>query len=340
MKKNCLLKIVICLVIIITLAFAEKICPSCGTSNPDNARFCKKCGARLPEPEARPSIPRLRVETSISGNSITITSEPSGATVRIDNEERGTTPLTISDLAPGRHELEVRHTGYQTYYSSFNITARLATLVVTTDPVGAEIYLNGVYKGKTTETGLTISRVPFGSQSVSARLVGYQEVTKLIEVKAPGPIGVLIKLGTSRGYLSVQTRPAGADVIANGKKLGTSPLITELAPDRYALTISKPGYEDWLGYINVGYGETTRVNQTLSRLPRRQLPIMLTGIALAAGGAFSALMGEQTYARYQQASTTEEAVKLRAATQRWDMFRNIGFGAGATCVGLYFVIRW
>ncbi|MGB9741931.1 MAG: PEGA domain-containing protein [bacterium] len=338
--RNRFLKIVIGLLLIFAVAFAEKVCPNCGTVNPDNARFCKKCGTRLPEPEPRPSLPRLRVETTISGNTVTITSEPSAASVRIDNEERGKTPLTLSDLTPGRHELEVRHPGYQPYYSSFTITARLATLVITTDPPGAEIYLNGVYRGKTTETGLTISRVPFGSQSISARLPGYQEATKLIEVKDPGPIGVLIKLGTSRGYLSVQTRPAGADVIANGRKLGTSPLITELAPDRYALTLSRPGYEDWLGYVNIGYGETTRVNQTLSRLPRRQLPILLTGIALVAGGAYSALMGEQTYARYQQAGSTEQAIKLRQDTQRWDLLRNIGVGAGATCVGLYLVIKW
>lgn len=338
--KNNLLKILICLLVIISVAFGEKICPNCGTVNRDDAIFCKKCGTRLPKTESRPSLPRLRVETSISGNSVTITSVPSGATVRIDGNEQGKTPLTVSELASGRHELEIRHPGYQPYLSSFTITARLSTLVVTSDPVGADIYLNGVYKGKTTETGLTITRVPYGSQSVSARLAGYQEATKLIEVKESGPIGVLIKLGTSRGFLSVQTRPPGAEVLANGRKLGTSPLLTPLAPDRYALTLSKPGYEDWLGYINIGYGETTSVNQTLSRLPRHQLPILLTGIAFLAGGTVSALLGEQTYARYQIATNTEEAISLRKATQRWDMFRNIGLGTGATCVGLYFVIKW
>ncbi len=333
-------KVLLCILLLITVAWAEKICPNCGTTNRDDARFCKKCGARLPEPESRPSLPRLRVNTSVEGNSVIITSEPSGATVRIDDVERGKTPLTITELAPGRHELEVRLAGYQTYYSSFNITARLATLVVTSDPTGADIYLDGVHKGKTTETGLTISRVPFGSHSISARLTGYQEATKLVEVRESGPIGILIKLGTSRGFLSVTTRPAGADVIANGRKLGTTPLVTALAPDRYALTLSKPGYEDWLGYVNIGYGETTAVNQTLSRLPQRQLSILLTGIVLTAGGALSALMGEKSYAAYQQATTTQEAIRLRQETERWDMFRNIGFGAGAGCIGLYFVIRW
>lgn len=335
-----LLKTIICLLLVFTLALAEKICPSCGTPNRDDARFCKKCGARLPEAEARPAAPRLRVTTSIDGNSITVNSEPVGATVRIDDVERGRTPLTVSDLAPGRHELEVRLAGYQTYVTSFTITARLATLVVTSDPVGADIYLDGIYKGKTTETGLTITRVPFGARSLSARLAGYQEATKLVEVREPGPIGVLIKLGTSRGFLSVITRPSGADVIANGRKLGTSPLVTALAPDRYALTLSKPGYEDWLGYITIGYGETTAVNQTLSRLPQRQLPVLLTGLVLTAGGAFSALMGERSYTAYQAASSTSEAIRLRQETERWDMFRNIGLGAGAGCIGLYFVVRW
>jgi hypothetical protein len=31
------------------LVFAEKTCSSCGTGNKDSDKFCKSCGAKLPE---------------------------------------------------------------------------------------------------------------------------------------------------------------------------------------------------------------------------------------------------------------------------------------------------
>ena len=39
---------------------------------------------------------------------VNITSQPSGATVVIDGMDRGTTPVTLFDLAPGRHHLKYR----------------------------------------------------------------------------------------------------------------------------------------------------------------------------------------------------------------------------------------
>ena len=43
---------------------------------------------------------------------VNITSQPSGATVVIDGMDRGTTPVTLFDLAPGRHHLKYRLAGY------------------------------------------------------------------------------------------------------------------------------------------------------------------------------------------------------------------------------------
>lgn len=340
-RKNGFIKVVLLVILVlITIVWAEKVCPKCGTSNSDNARFCKSCGAKLPEPEVRPSVPALQVRVDVSGNTARITSDPSGASVTIDDVARGTTPLELDNLSPGKHTLEVRHSGYRTYYGSFNITARLATIVITTDPVGAEILIDGVYKGKTTENGLVVSKVPFGSRSILARYSGYEDATKLVEVSNPGPIGVLIKMGEGRGVLSVETKPNGADVLANGRKIGVSNLVVGLAPDRYALVCSKRGYVDWLGYVEVKAGETTYVREMLQRLPQRQLPVLLAGVAFLAGGVGAGIMGEKSYKLYQQAATKQDAVNYRRDTERWDIVRNVALGISSVGIGMYFVVRW
>jgi len=339
-KKPAMWRMIICFLLVFTVAFAEKVCPSCGTVNRDDAKFCKKCGARLPEPETRPSLPALRVEVNVVGSSVTVTSTPSNAVVFIDDVEQGRTPLVLDNLSPGRHLVEVRYPGYRSYSSSFNITARLATLVVTSDPVGAEIWVDGVYKGKTTEAGLVVSRVPFGQRSILARFPDYEDATKLVEVKEAGPIGVLVKMGKGRGFLSVATRPSGAEVLANGRKIGVSDLVVGLAPDRYILSILKPGYVDWLGYADVRIGETTYVREALQRLPRRQVPLLIAGAGFLLSGVGAGLMAERNYQLYQAAESKEAALNYRRETQKWDLFRNIGAGVGALGIGAYFVIKW
>ena len=58
--------------------------------------------------EARDYLPRfVRLRPSTGG--LRIESEPSGATVVLDGEERGVTPLSFSAMCSGEHRVEIRH---------------------------------------------------------------------------------------------------------------------------------------------------------------------------------------------------------------------------------------
>ena len=58
--------------------------------------------------EARDYLPRfVRLRPSTGG--LRIESEPSGAVVVLDGEERGVTPLSFSAMCSGEHEVEIRH---------------------------------------------------------------------------------------------------------------------------------------------------------------------------------------------------------------------------------------
>lgn len=325
------------------VALAEKACPQCGTRNRDDARFCKSCGTRLPEPEPEryvPPTPRVRAEVAVSAGAVTITSEPSGAKVVVDGIERGTTPVEIRGLAAGRHELELTRSGYRAYSGSFSVAGVQATLIVTTDPVGADVWLDGEYRGRSTATGLAIARVPEGSHVLRARLAGYSEATKSVEVEGSGPLAVSLRLGPGRGFLSVVSTPAGAAVVANGKPLGETNLVAELAPQRYVLQMTKPGYQEWVGYADVAYAETAFVSQGLEKLARRRWPVLVAGSVFAASAGGAALMAEQAYGKYGDAQTRTEAEQYRKETQLWDNVRNIAASAGGLTLGLYFVLRW
>ncbi|MEI7856292.1 MAG: PEGA domain-containing protein [Methanomicrobiales archaeon] len=56
-------------------------------------------------------------------DTISLTSSPSGSEVYLDNQYRGTTPVTIPDVVSGTHTLEFRHAGYKSWSSSITVTS-------------------------------------------------------------------------------------------------------------------------------------------------------------------------------------------------------------------------
>jgi hypothetical protein len=337
-------RVVLVLVVLVVsagLVFAEKTCPNCGASNPDNAKFCKNCGAKLPEAQpSRPAAPKVTGSVSVNGPVVNITSEPSGATVAVDGRNRGKTPLELSDLGPGRHEVELARSGYRTFYGDFTIAGLFGSIVVTTEPVGAEVLLDGESKGRAPDSGLTLTRVPYGRRTVTTRLQGYNDVVKTVDLKSAGPIGVSFRLGYGKGFLRVESEPASVNLFVNSQTAGKTPYAAELVPARYTLTLSRRGYYDWVGYADVQYSESTAVRAVLDRMQTRKLPFLILAIAGFGAGAGSAVMGESEYAKYKAATTPDDAKRLRRSTGTWDLRRDVAFGVGAILTGLYVVVKW
>ncbi len=319
---------------------AEKACPSCGTQNPDNARFCKKCGAKLNEAPARPVQPRLTGMVTADEGLTTITSDPTDANVTIDGRLVGKTPLELDDIKPGRHQLTLTKSGYRDFQTTFTITGQYGSFVVTSDPVGAEILIDGVAQGRAVEGGLTLPRVPYGRHSLSARLEGYRDVDKEIDLKSPGPVAVNFKLGWGKGLLRVESRPDGASIRTDEQYLGQTPLVISLEPRRYALTLNRRGFHEWVGYAQIQYAETSTVIAYLERIRTRKLPILLVGVVAAAGAGYAAYRGETEYRNYQSATSRDESERLRGLVQGWDMLRNVGAGLAVLSVGFYWTLKW
>lgn len=334
--------VVVLLVCCVGIVLAAKTCPSCGTENRDDAKFCKSCGTRLPESEPRytPSIPRVKADVSVSGSNVTVTSEPSGATVEIDGTVRGQTPLDVSGLQVGRHSIAVSRSGYREYTGTFSISGQVGTLVVTTEPTGAQVWIDGEYRGTSTATGLAVPRLAFGTHRVVARLSGHSDASRDVELSTVGPIAVNLRLGAGKGFLNITTNPSGAEVVANGKRLGQTNATFELLPDRYVLMLNRPGYEDWVGYAQVTVAETSYIRESLVKLKTPKLPLLIAGAALLLGGGACAMMGEQSYASYRSATRPIDVERYRQTTETWDLYRNIALGGGVVLCGSYFVLRW
>ena len=59
----------------------------------------------------------------VAGGSLQVSSVPSGAILLLDGEEVGSTPKTITGLAPGQHKVEIDLDGYQKFTKSVTVQA-------------------------------------------------------------------------------------------------------------------------------------------------------------------------------------------------------------------------
>jgi len=128
---------------------------------------------------------------------LVVNSTPSGATVRIGSETRGTTPAVISDLALNQPmALVVELPGYATSTEVITLTeplterqlalqAEVGQLLVTTVPPGAQVFINGEEKGVAPQTiqGLDRSR----TWTATASLDGHAPATQTVRWEAGSP---------------------------------------------------------------------------------------------------------------------------------------------------------
>jgi len=117
------------------------------------------------------TVPTGQVPPNARTGSLSVTSSPAGAEVYLDGVQKGTTPVTITGVSTGLHMIRVTLPGYEDY-STRVITpndrtvhanlkvVRTGTLSVTSNPVGADVYLDGVYKGTTSGEEYWIERDP------------------------------------------------------------------------------------------------------------------------------------------------------------------------------------
>jgi hypothetical protein len=209
---------------------------------------------------------------------LSITSEPSGAQVFIDDRFVGYTPLRYGAEA-GNRLVNVVLEGYETYEATITVTGgetrevranlraqqRTGRVVFESTPQGAEVYVNGQLIGTTPTAAVTLPEGTHQARFVSG---GFDEVTVSFTVNPGGTQRVSAELRAQVGALELQGNVGGAVVFLDGRRVGTLPsgtgrlTLEELEPGIYQLTVTAPGYSTYVGDVEVRAGETTRVQVT------------------------------------------------------------------------------
>ena len=208
--------------------------------------------------------PRV-VDAALTSSTATLAlgSEPAGAKVLLDGVPQGQTPLTLRKIRPGKHEVTFSQDGYRTLTHTLTLDAgqeatlsmpleRLpAGLTITTLPIGARVYVDGVFRG---ESDLTLKDLPAGTHTIRVERPGYAQASRTVTVGAGESRAEEFRLNIIRGTLAVQTQPGAVEVWEGekcllttqpGKDGYTSQLATvQLPPGKHTLTFKAYGYAD------------------------------------------------------------------------------------------------
>jgi hypothetical protein len=165
---------------------------------------------------------------------LAVQSDPAGAKVLIDGVSRGVAPLTVTDLAPGDHQVELQVDGGSARHTVNVQAGGTASLVVPVGPASGgpvsgwvavkapftvEIREQGRLLG-TTDTDRIMIAAGRHELELSSDTLGYK-VTRVVQVP-PGKVAGLT-LDLPQGVVSLNASP-WAEVWIDGQRMGETPI--------------------------------------------------------------------------------------------------------------------
>lgn len=263
----------------------------------------KSAAPALPPPVKAQKAASSPNQVYTQQSELQFSSKPEGAKVEIDgwSEPNWVTPFTASHLAAGYHTIAFTKAGYlpraQTAESVAGkntqvfaeLSPAVSTLVITSNPAGANIWLDGRDTGKTTPAQLTVEK---GPHRVVVRKAGFKDAAAdenlaegqtmsfspiLLSIHQQiesGSGGNLLKrmfgadntVPEGKGLVHIRTDPEGATILVDGKP---APKKTNARwpadPGVYSIVLQMEGYKPVQRNIRVQEGKIVNLDEILEK---------------------------------------------------------------------------
>jgi serine/threonine protein kinase len=240
------------------------------------------------------------VAPAIVPGQLALDSTPQGAQVQVDGRTGASfaTPLTLTNLAPGQHTITVSKPGYTADTRQINIISGtratvvvhlsqlMASLVVNSNPTGANVYIDGRDSGVKTPGQVSVNK---GQHVVLVRKMGYIDETmsaqfvlgqtfnfaptlrplgNVDDIHTVGKMSRLFggKAEAGQAVVSIRTQPKGAQVAINQHIMEkNTPLQVALDPGNYVIDITMTGYAPVRKVITTDRGGKVVVDEVLQQ---------------------------------------------------------------------------
>ena len=219
----------------------------------------------------------LQLKPSQEIAALSVQTEPAGAAILLVNNPRilPLTPLlmflltthqlsaTLNDYEPIKQDIEVRRGMTPQIHLQLKPTQEIAALSIQSEPAGASILLDGKPPQAPSNT---FTHVPFGTHQLSATLDDYEPIKQDIQVRRGMTPQIHLQLKPTQeiASLSVQSEPAGAAILLDGKSpQAPSNTFTHVPFGAHQLTAILDDYEPFKQDIQVRRGMTPQIHLQL-----------------------------------------------------------------------------
>jgi formylglycine-generating enzyme required for sulfatase activity len=182
---------------------------------------------------------------------INIDSVPSDAIIYNRDVEIGRTPANL-ELMEGIHDISIIKEGYQAWDGRYSVKANTnqvietiklqpanAKLNVKTIPFGANIKVNGRYRG---QSPLVLSLSPNEEYVIAFSKSGFDASERKIRLDSAQEQSIEVDLAARLGKVIISVKPIDAEIFIDKKKEGKGRLEIDLSTMNHELLVKKEGY--------------------------------------------------------------------------------------------------
>lgn len=205
---------------------------------------------------------------------IILDSEPSGASVYINDEFVGNTPLSNYKQAYGTYQYRLESPNYHAATGTIELNAgrfeqkvvlkpAFGSISVKSSIAGAKIMLDGKQTGK--QTPATLTEIPSGSHTISLQLDKYAPKQQEVTVEDGQTANVSLTLDARFARITINSLD-GAEIYSNGKLLGKGRISEDMMEGYYDLETRLNHHKSVTKQIQVVAGQSQDI--TLNPVPK------------------------------------------------------------------------
>ena len=211
------------------------------------------------------------VQEDAGGQYVAMTVSPTNAEVYIDDVLVESSGGALSKLLKyGKHTYRISAPLYESEMGQFEITSQGRTdlqvslrpaygqLQITSEPSGAQVYIDGDYKPAGT-TPFTTERLPKGSHTLQFKLGSYKPLTEKVVISGDGSVQTkAVALAPNFAEVSVSV-PGEAEIFINEESKGTGKWSGRLNTGMYTIEARKVSHYPTKRTVEVKAGENQQI---------------------------------------------------------------------------------
>ena len=217
------------------------------------------------------TLQTMHVQLTPRWANVEVRSEPAGATILSANEEVGVTPAVVQ-LLEGSHELTVVKDGFTAWDGNviaepnvdqslpmIQLLAANAKLMVNTIPRGANVTVNGRYRG---QSPISLSLTPDVDYSIGMSKAGYGVTTRNLRLESAASESITIDMSARVGTVTMVVKPDDATIYVDGRARGSGKTTLRLSSAPHRIEVKRQGFLDWSRNVTPrpGYPQTVTAN--------------------------------------------------------------------------------